>query len=308
MLITIIISFLIGIFQGSCIIYFWQRKMRTEELKKVARMTNDILCNRRLIISEPGEELLLAKIEHQLVRIQETSDGRRKDAEKSKDEIQKLISEIAHQMRTPLTNIENYTEFLRGISDLDADNQRNRNQYLSALQDSEQKLHFLVESFVKMARLEQNIIQIRKEGYNLLNTIQNAFGQIQKKAEEKNIQFHIDLPKQAICIHDTNWMSEALYNLLDNAVKYSDSGNRVDVLLKQNEMYYKFQIRDYGIGINAGEENKIFQRFYRGKRVNGYEGYGIGLYLSRKIVLLHGGFIIAKRMNPGLMIEVSFPV
>ena len=315
--IAVWIAFVIGIITGGSIIYIRQRKLRMEELRKAAAMTEDILAGRRLRTSAPGDELLLARIENQLVRIQEVLDGRRKEAEKSRDEIQKLISEIAHQMRTPLTNIESYTGFLRNITETaeqnlegeaSGSNEKIGLQYISALEVSEKKLHFLVDSFVKMARLEQHIIQIHKNEKDLLKTIQNTFGQIQNRAEEKQIRFHITMPKQALCVHDSNWLSEAVFNILDNAVKYSEPGGTVEVSLKQNEMYMKLQVRDYGIGIEEGEENQIFRRFYRGRRVTVQEGIGIGLYLAREIMNLHGGFMTAKKMEPGLLIEVNLPV
>ena len=315
--IAVWIAFAIGIITGGSIIYIRQRKLRMEELRKAAAMTEDILAGRRLRTSAPGDELLLARIENQLVRIQEVLDGRRKEAEKSRDEIQKLISEIAHQMRTPLTNIESYTGFLRNMTETaeqnlegeaSGSNEKIGLQYISALEVSEKKLHFLVDSFVKMARLEQHIIQIHKNEKDLLKTIQNTFGQIQNRAEEKQIRFHITMPKQALCVHDSNWLSEAVFNILDNAVKYSEPGGTVEVSLKQNEMYMKLQVRDYGIGIEEGEENQIFRRFYRGRRVTVQEGLGIGLYLAREIMNLHGGFMTAKKMDPGLLIEVNLPV
>lgn len=315
--IAVWIAFVIGIITGGSIIYIRQRKLRMEELRKAAAMTEDILAGRRLRTSAPGDELLLARIENQLVRIQEVLDGRRKEAEKSRDEIQKLISEIAHQMRTPLTNIESYTGFLKNMTETaeqnlegeaSGSNEKIGLQYISALEVSEKKLHFLVDSFVKMARLEQHIIQIHKNEKDLLKTIQNTFGQIQNRAEEKQIRFHITMPKQALCVHDSNWLSEAVFNILDNAVKYSEPGGTVEVSLKQNEMYMKLQVRDYGIGIEEGEENQIFRRFYRGRRVTVQEGLGIGLYLAREIMNLHGGFMTAKKMDPGLLIEVNLPV
>ena len=310
-------AFVLGIITGGSIIYIRQRKLRMEELRKAAAMTEDILAGHRLRASAPGDELLLARIENQLVRIQEVLDGRRKEAEKSRDEIQKLISEIAHQMRTPLTNIESYTGFLRNITETaeqnlegeaSGSNEKIGLQYISALEVSEKKLHFLVDSFVKMARLEQHIIQIHQNEKDLLKTIHNTFGQIQNRAEEKQIRFHITMPKQALCVHDSNWLSEAVFNILDNAVKYSEPGGTVEVSLKQNELYMKLQVRDYGIGIEEGEENQIFRRFYRGRRVTVQEGLGIGLYLAREIMNLHGGFMTAKKMDPGLLIEVNLPV
>ena len=265
-------------------------------------------------MSAPGDELLLARIENQLVRIQEMLDGRRKEAEESRDEIQKLISEIAHQMRTPLANIESYTCLLRDAAEnTEAGDEpdktgQERQQYLAALEESERKLHFLVDSFVKMARLEQHIIQIRKDETDLLKTVQNVFGQIQNRAEEKGIRFQIRMPERAVCVHDPNWLGEALFNILDNAVKYSAPGGSIEVTLQQNEMFTKFQVRDHGLGIEAGEENQIFRRFYRGRRVTVQEGFGLGLYLAREIIRLHGGFVTARRMEQGLLIEVNLPL
>lgn len=113
---TVLIAFLIGAITGGSILYIRQRKLRLEELGKAAAMTEDILADQTLCVV-PGDELLLARIENQLVRIQEILDGRRKEAEKSRDEIQKLIAEIAHQMRTPLANIESYTCLLRDAAE-----------------------------------------------------------------------------------------------------------------------------------------------------------------------------------------------
>ena len=166
---------------------------------KVAAMTEDILAGRRLRTSAPGDELLLARIENQLVRIQEMLDGRRKEAEKSRDEIQKLISEIAHQMRTPLTNIESYTGFLKDMAERLSRSRKkeNRKGLLRSVcsiyllwTESERKLHFLVDSFVKMARLEQHIIQIRKNEKDLLKTIRIPLGRFRTGRRENRSVSH----------------------------------------------------------------------------------------------------------------------
>ena len=281
--------------------YCLQRKQREQELNKIIELTHEILNEREIKASASGEETLYARIEHQLVRVQELMQGRKDAAERSRDEIQKLIAEIAHQMRTPLMNMETYLGFLQ-------ENLAGQSlQYAAAIENSEQKLHFLVESFIKMSRLEQHIIQIKKEEKDILKTLRNSLGQIQPQAETKGIQFDISLLENAAFLHDPNWLGEAVLNILENAVKYSEAGGRVEVSMSQNEMYLKIRVRDYGIGIGAGEENQIFQRFYRGQGITTQEGFGIGLYLSREIVNRHGGFLVAKRMHPGLMLELCFP-
>ena len=237
--------------------------------------------------------------------------GRTEAAEKSKDEIQKLISEIAHQMRTPLANIRTYQELLEEEwSKNGTKREKSVDNYLNAMRSGEQQLEFLTEGFVKMSRREQNMIQIRKEETDLLKTVRNCLGRIQKRAEEKQIAFRIELPQEVNCPHDANWLGEAIDNILDNAVKYSQIGGTIEMIVQKNEMCAKILVKDNGLGIEKGEEHKLFQRFYRGKNVTTQKGYGIGLYLARKIISLHGGYIIAKSRYPenGLMMEINLPV
>ena len=206
-------------------------------------------------------------------------------------------------MRTPLTNLKNYLDILE--EELDADN--SIKLYLNALRSSEEKLSFLTEHFIRISRLEHGIIQIRKEKLDYLQTLRNALGQVLNQAEQKRIDFHFDLPKEATAPHDAGWLWEAVYNLLDNAVKYNTSGGTIEVSLKEEDLFLTLRIRDYGIGIEPDEENRIFQRFYRGHRVTTQEGFGIGLYLAREIVSQHGGILTVKRKEPGVEMRLSIP-
>lgn len=306
MKILIFITLFIGAILGGSLVYLYENYLRTNEMKKINKLTEDIINDKEAHCYDSCKETLYSKTENQLIRIQEILDGRRKEAEFRQEEIQRLISEIAHQMRTPLANIKNYTEMLQ--ESFNETSGSLNTEYMQNLQTSEEQLCFLVESFIKTARLEQGLIQVHLQKQNLIETILNALGEIQQKAEGKNIYFQVELPERVICEHDKNWMCEAFYNLFDNAVKYSESGSKIDVTMKQSEMFYKILVRDYGIGIKKGEENLIFQRFYRSEYAKGYEGYGIGLYLSRKIILLQRGIVKAKQMDPGLLIEVNLPV
>ena len=292
-----------GFLCGMTVMYILNRRQRIQEFNKIAEITEDILNERKVQAFSTGEETLYSKLEHQLVRVQEMLQGRSEEAERSRDEIQKLISQIAHQMRTPLMNMETYIGFLE-----DGKEQMSEElffQSVDALKNSQGKLGFLVESFIRMARLEQHILQIKKEEPDLLKTVRNGFGQIQRRAEEKEIQFQIMLPEQVTCLHDPNWLGEAFYNILDNAVKYSEYKGLIKVDVQQKERFVKIQVRDYGI--EPGEENAVFQRFYRGKRVTTQDGFGIGLYLAREIVSRHQGFLMIRRKDKGVLIEINLP-
>ena len=259
MVVAISTVLLIGFILGGSTVYLVENHLRAKEMNKIYKLTESLINGNELDGSDIGKETLYSKTSNQLIRLQEMLEGRRKEAEKSRYEIQKLISEIAHQLRTPLSNIKNYTELLQ--ESLNETHEVLNAEYMKDLRTSEEQLCFLVESFIKTARLEQGIIQVHTQKENLVETILNALGQIQKKAEEKDIFFQVELSEKIICEHDKNWMCEAFYNVFDNAVKYSKNNSTINITMKQTEMFYKIQVRDYGIGIRDGEENKIFKDF-----------------------------------------------
>ena len=128
-----------------------------------------------------------------------------------------------------------------------------------------------------------------------------------KEAEEKHIEIRLEMKEGEQAPHDRQWLGEAVYNLLDNSVKYSEEYGQILMTVVRNEMFTQIRVRDWGRGIEEGEENLVFGRFYRGKNVSGEKGFGLGLYLAREIVHQHGGFLRLKRQEPGLSVSIYLP-
>lgn len=287
-------------FTGGRGVLYIQKKRRKQELAEISRMLEEILKGKKPEPVSSWADTISSKIHHQLWRLWDMTLGYHKKLEADRDSIKGLITEIAHQMRTPLTNMETYLEFLK-------DTQSSREEqelYIEAVLAAEKKVHFLTESFIKMSRLENRIIQIQMEDMDLLQTLYQAAWQAGRKAEEKGVRIETCFPDTLVCAHDANWLGEAVMNLLDNAVKYSQKGGQMVFGAEKNEMFVRIWVRDFGEGISQGEEAEVFQRFYRGKNAAGKEGFGIGLYLTREIVLLHHGFVKIKRQEPGLLAEI----
>ena len=301
----IVLGIIGGFLTGTLGMYVMQQKARSEELKRISIYLQDLLGGKEINIGAGSEETMSSKINYQLMRVQNVLVSQKTRAQNEKKELQELISDIAHQMRTPLTNLRNYLGFLEEI--IEEKKSEPEKQYLKAIQISEEKIYFLTEHFIRISRLEHGIIQLKKEEKDFMKTLRNALGQVQEPAEKKKIIFQFEFPRKIEVKHDTNWIGEAIFNLLDNAVKYSNQGGKIKVTVQKDEIFLTLRIRDYGIGIEPGEENKIFQRFYRGSRVDNQEGFGIGLYLAREIVSKHGGILIGKRKNPGFEMRMSLP-
>ncbi len=282
--------------------FFFQRKRRKKELEKISDDLARIIDKKQLAKPSEYTDDLISKIDHQTFRVQTMTEQYEETLKNDREEIKNLIAQIAHQLRTPLTNMGAYLEFLE--EDLEEEERRT---YTQAVKSSWEKIYFLTESFIKMSRLQGKVIQIQKEQADISSTLTRAVGQIQKKAEEKQIKVKLEGGKEINYAHDENWICEAVFNLLDNAVKYSKKGTTVRAGAEKNEMFLRIWVCDEGIGISPGEENKVFQRFYRGDNAAGVEGFGLGLFLTREIVLKHGGFMRIKREKTGTTVEIYLP-
>nr|WP_296009382.1 HAMP domain-containing sensor histidine kinase [uncultured Blautia sp.] len=273
-------------------------------MELISRALEDLMNGKTLEITLPNQDTLPAKVQHQLLRLSDIIRGTQEKAQKERDQIKELIAETAHQLRNPLANMEGYLELLQE----EELSREEKEIYLEALCASEARIRFLTEGFIKISRLENHVVQIKKEQGDLTATVLNSLLQVRKYAQEKQIIFSVQ-GEEGLCVsHDAKWLGEAVYNLLDNSVKYSQNGGKVEINISKNEMFAQIAVRDFGIGIEHEEMNLIFQRFYRGKRAEKQPGFGLGLYLAREIVLQHGGFMKAKEKEAGLEISIFLPV
>ena len=142
--------------------------------------------------------------------------------------------------------------------------------------------------------LEQVFTNIKIENKSIKQTLIKAINSTVPKANQKNININIEDFEDIEIPHDTKWTEESIFNVLENAVKYSSENKDINVQVSETINFIRIDIKDNGIGIDKSEYNNIFKRFYRSEKVDDIEGSGIGLYLSRKILEKQGGNIIVS--------------
>lgn len=201
-----------------------------------------------------------------------------------KESLKSLVADISHQTKTPLANIQLYLERLEDTAADDADTVRKMRAQVD-------KLNFLLESMVKISRLETGAIHIRKESSCLVDTLADAISGIMPLADRKGIRVQAEIDEGLRLVHDRRWTAEALHNLLDNAVKYTPPGGEIGVSVREEPFFVAIAVRDSGKGIALERQGAIFTRFYREPEVHAQEGCGLGLYLARQIAALEGGYI-----------------
>ena len=250
------------------------------------------------------EENLFYKINHRLLRLYEVMRENRERVAKDRADLQELISDISHQVKTPIANLQMVNATLLEQS-VPEEKQR---EFLQASSGQLDKLDFLMQAMIKTSRLETGVISLDRKIQPLYDTLAAALGSILLNAEKKNIHVSVDCPPDLALAHDRKWTSEALFNLLDNAIKYTPEGGAIRVSVESWELYAKIDITDSGKGIAENRQGMIFKRFYREEEVHDVDGIGIGLYLAREIVTMQGGYIkVTSAPGRGSVFSVFLP-
>ena len=239
------------------------------------------------------EESLFYKINYRLGRLYEVMQENKNNIAKERADLQELISDISHQVKTPIANLKMINNTLL------------EKEFLTAQASQLDKLDFLMQAMIKTSRLETGVISLDQKQQPVYDTLATALGWILFNAEKKQIDVQVECPEHLDARHDRKWTSEALFNILDNAVKYTPAGGQIRVSVEGWEMYVKINIADTGIGISEQHQGTIFKRFYREDAVHDVEGIGIGLYLAREIVTLQEGYIrVASEIGQGSTFSV----
>ena len=252
-----------------------------------------------------NSETLFARINHRLTRLYQIMQENCRKVEEERQELQTLVSDISHQVKTPVSNLKMVTDTLLTRPVTEAE----RIDFIKGVRSQTDKLDFLFQALVKTSRLETGVIRLEKKPGRIYDTVAQAMSEIVYAAEKKQIGVSVDCPENLTVAHDSKWTAEALFNLLDNAVKYTPAGGKITVTIEEWEMYAEIKVADTGKGISESNQAAIFRRFYREEEVHEQPGVGIGLYLAREIVTKQGGYIkVVSELGNGSAFSIMLPL
>lgn len=257
---------------------------KEKTLERLDQMVTDALNGN--FCEENYDETQLSRLESKWKQYLSSSKMSMEQTEKERENIKSMISDISHQTRTPLSNIRLYAELLQ-----ERISGQEEQEMARQMREQAEKLEFLIQALVKMSRLESDILEVKPVRQPVEPLISGVLDAVGPKADQKGIKITVSGDRSSQAVYDLKWTLEALYNVLDNSVKYSHKGSRIQIFLRQYQLYYEIQVKDEGIGIKESERAQIFQRFYRGQEVQQADGVGIGLYLTREILRKERGYI-----------------
>ena len=296
-MIYLLAGMLLGGLLAGIALHFYYEKREKRLLSRLQKMVDDAISGRYRVSGHCESQMSL--LENSFKRYLDNSVITEDAQKEQKEMIQKLISDIAHQTLTPISNLKLYAGLLQENYPKDA--------LTETVSEETEKLDFLIQSLVKLSRMESGIIHVHPEiapVSELLLAIQRGY---RREAEQKEINLIME-DTDIAALFDLKWTTEAVGNIVDNAIKYTPAGGQIGIHVQQYSFFVRIDISDTGIGIAEEEIPKIFSRFYRSFEVADLPGVGIGLYLARFIIQEQKGYIkVTSGKGKGSVFSVFLP-
>lgn len=280
---------MVGIFAIILIIALAAAVLEWHQKRKIYRQIDKMLeqvLNREMIETSAVQEGEISALASKMIRVQEKLEYELNSAQEEKEQVKSLISNMSHQLKTPLSSAIMYRDLL------EMETERDQRQYfLDKMKLQLGKIDWILKSLFKMVRLEQGAIQFETGSISLKDTLLSAINSIYDQAEKREIYIVTEPFTDCLLLHNKKWTAEVFVNILENAIKYSEKGSTIEIKVYSLELFTEIRFQDHGIGIRKDELTNIFQRFYRSKDVENKEGSGIGLYLPRLILDQEKGYM-----------------
>lgn len=294
---------LILLFSASmAILFFLFTKARYRNIARLSEQIDRVLHNADYLSineSEEGElSILQSEITKMTLRIKEQNDALKKE----KEHLAESLADIAHQLRTPLTSAHLILSLLEKNPD-----EKERKNLLHELEGLFAQMEWLVNSLLKLSRLDADIVVFKKEPLEIRSLINAAVHPLLIPMELHNIELYTEIPDGMMIQGDMDWLSEAIQNILKNCMQSVGDNGKVEIICEDTLLFSEIRIQDSGPGFKIEDLPHLFERFYRGKSDDA-SGYGIGLALCKMIIIKHGGTITANNhLSGGALFCIRFP-
>lgn len=300
----IISGLLVILFAGALLGFFLKYNYdKDKELKQITRYIEEInQRNYKLEIEDISEDEL-SILKHEIYKTTVMLNEIAENSMKAKIDLKKSLSDISHQLKTPLTSILVILENLIDSPNMDSEL---RADFLQDIKREIMNINFLVQALLKLSKLDSDTVVFLREEVSVRKVVEAAIQNVVVLCDLKNVKVEIeDASEEHTMTCDFRWQVEAVTNILKNCVEHSPDGESVIVKIEKNNIYTSISIRDFGDGIDEEDQKHIFERFYKGKNATA-ESVGIGLALAKAIVEADRGSVSVKSGKNGTTFVVKY--
>lgn len=282
---------------------YMQYKIIFNKIKQLTSTAKKIIDGDYSVTINENKEGDIAKLAVSFRSMKDIIRKNMKDLLVEKEFLGRMLQDISHQLKTPLSTISIYNEMLLN-EDLP------RQQQVQLLQNNEvqiSRMNVLIQNLLKVAKIDAKAISFDKEPLNLMNTINEVLNRLENIINERDLSIDWDGTKEVVVIHDKLWMQEALMNLLKNAIEHSKPCDKITIQVNDTPIYTELMIQDFGEGIATEDLPHIFNRFYKASTSKKHDSTGIGLALTKAIIEAHQALIkVESEKNAYTKFTITF--
>ena len=284
-------------------IYLRYNNKKDKQIKDITQLINEINKNNYKIkiddLTEDELSILKQEIYKTTIMLREQAENSTKD----KKEVKKSIEDISHQLKTPLTsiliNIENITE----NPNMD---EKTKEKFLKEIKRETYNIKALVETLLKLSKFDVNSVEFINKEIKISQLIEEALNKTEVLADLKNIKINIENNTNETMICDLKWQTEAISNIIKNAIEHSKEDSIIDIKSESNKIYNEISITNYDAYIDEQDQKHLFERFYKAKNSK-EESVGIGLALSKSIIEKNNGKINVSSDKEKTTFTIKYP-
>ena len=253
------------------------------------------------ITSNIEDELSILK--NELYKTAVTLNEQERLSKKDKELLKDSLSDISHQIKTPLTSINLMLDNLISNKNLTS---KERNNLLISIRHKISNITFLIQSLLTLSRFDANAITYKNENVKISKILAEVVNNVDAICDLKNIKINIEGAKSSLICCDYKWQVEALTNIVKNCLEHSYENSKIDISYTTNDLFTKIIITDYGTGISKKDLKNIFKRFYKGENSH-KDSIGIGLSLAKTIIEKNNGYItVQSELNKGTTFTIKY--
>lgn len=284
------------------VIILFNRKKEKKELNEIVEYIKDINKGNYDLKLTNNKESMYSILKNEIytttVMLKEKAENELKDKLSVKDS----LTNISHQLKTPLTSISLLVDNL-------CDNNVSpeiQKEFLEDIKFQVKNINYLIIQLLKLSKFDANVVVFKKENINVKNIIFEVLKYVDPLIDLKNINIHVNGKNNVSFIGDYQWEFEALSNIIKNCIDYIPDNKNIYIEFKENNFYTQIEIIDEGLGIAPSEVNHIFERFYKGKNSSN-NSFGIGLALAKEIILKDNGkIIVSSKLDKGTKFKIKY--
>ncbi len=285
--ITVYILIFSIVFSNGLILIFisYYLKYRKKKISEFITYIDNISNNNYMLEIDKNTEDELTSLKNELYKLTVMLKERTDDSIKQKEYVYKLVSDISHQLKTPLTSIQILLDNINENKDMDP---KIKDKFIFEISRKVESMNWLIISLLKLSKLDAQAVEFKNENINLKEIISDIVDELSIMAEVKNIDINVICKDDIYINADYNWNKEAIKNIVKNAIEHAKTS--ITITVSENKVYVEITVLDDGIGIEKNELGHIFDRFYKSKNSD-ENSIGIGLCLSKSIIEKQNGYI-----------------